>query len=334
MRKIKIAQIGTSVCSHGNQVWKSLTKQTDIFDIVGYALPENEREKFPNNMKAFEGYREMTVEEILADPEIEAVTIETEEIYLTKYALMAAKAGKQIHQEKPGGTSYEDFKALIDLVKEKDLIFHTGYMYRYNPYVDETINRVKAGELGHVFSVEAQMNGAHPIVKRQWLDTFPGGMMFFLGCHLIDLIVQIMGEPKKVTPFNCTSGMNGITSCDIGMAVLEYDNGVAFAKTSANEVGGFIRRHLTVAGENGTVVLQPLENPVPGGQNCILKGFYDPKKIQPENETRSCEPFDRYDGMMAAFAAMVRGDKKNPYTYDHELMVYKTVLRACGVEVE
>lgn len=333
MRKVKIAQIGTSVNSHGNQIWKSITKQTDIFDVVGYALPEGEREKFPKNMGGFEGYREMTVEEILTDPEIEAVTIETEEVYLTKYALMAAKAGKQIHQEKPGGLVLADFEELIKTVKEKDLIFHLGYMYRYNPYVAETIRKVKAGELGDIFTVEAQMNGAHPVVPRQWLETFPGGMMFFLGCHLIDLIMQIMGEPTKVTPYNRTTGTNGITSCDLGMAVLEYDKGIAFAKTSANELGGFIRRNLVVAGTKGSIVLQPLENPCPGGQNTKMREYNDPKKFSVEVETTACEPFDRYDGMMAAFASYVRGDKVNPYTYDYELALYKNVLRASGVEV-
>jgi len=334
MRKIKIAQIGTSLNSHGNQIWRSITKQTDIFDVVGYALPENEREKFPKNMAAFEGYREMTVEEILADPEIEAVTIETEEVYLTKYAQMAAEAGKQIHQEKPGGIVYADFERLIDTVKEKGLIFHLGYMYRYNPYVDETIRRVKAGELGDIFTVEAQMNGAHPVVPRQWLEEFPGGMMFFLGCHLVDLIMQIMGEPKKITPYSRTTGKDGITSCDLGMAVFEYEKGIAFAKTSANELGGFIRRNLIVAGTKGTVVLQPLENPAPGGQNTLKREYYDPKRFSVESETQACEPFDRYDGMMASFAAMVRGDKVNPYTYDYELALYRNVLLACGVEVK
>ena len=62
MRKIKIAQIGTSGNSHGNHIWNSLKKQTDIFDIVGYAFPENEREKFPNLMEQYENYPEMTVE--------------------------------------------------------------------------------------------------------------------------------------------------------------------------------------------------------------------------------------------------------------------------------
>ena len=46
--------------------------------------------------KSFHLFRP-TVDEILKNPEIEAVAVETEEIYLTKYALMVAEAGKHLH---------------------------------------------------------------------------------------------------------------------------------------------------------------------------------------------------------------------------------------------
>ena len=51
MKKVKVAQIGTSKNSHGNHIWNSLLKQTDLFEVVGYAFPENEREKFPEQAK-------------------------------------------------------------------------------------------------------------------------------------------------------------------------------------------------------------------------------------------------------------------------------------------
>ena len=188
MEKIRIAQIGTSANSHGRLIFPSISKQNDIFEVVGYALPENEREKFPNEVKVFEGYREMSVEEILSDETIDAVAIETEELYLTKYALMAAQAGKHIHMEKPGGIVLADFEELIRIMKETGKVFHTGYMYRYNPAVIELMRKIKAGELGEIISVEAQMNCIHPNEVRQWLGNFPGGMMFFLGCHLVDLV--------------------------------------------------------------------------------------------------------------------------------------------------
>lgn len=331
MRKIKIAQIGTSRYSHGNDIFRTIKNLPEIFEIVGYALPENEREKFPERMEILKDYKEMTVEEILSEPEIEAVTVETEEIYLTKYATLAAKSGKHIHCEKPGGREYEEFKNLIEIVKENKTILHFGYMYRYNPYLSKLIERVKAGEIGEVINVEAQMNCLHPKEAREWMSTFKGGMMFFLGCHLIDLILQIQGEPKNIIPLNKKSGVEGTSSEDFGMAVLEYENGFSFAKTSAVEFGGYARRQLVVSGTRGTIEVRPLED---CGYPLLKTGYrevYDSiwGADAPFNKT---EGADRYIEMMIQFAKMVRGEKQNPYTLDYELKLYETVLKACGVE--
>jgi predicted dehydrogenase len=329
MKKIKIAQIGTSANSHGNPIFGSLQKQSDMFEIAGFAMPENERDKFPGNMKLFKGFREMTVDEILNDASIEAVAVETEEIYLTKYALMAAKAGKHIHMEKPGGREISQFEELIDTVKAGKTVFHTGYMYRYNPYVIDLLKRIKEGELGDIISVEAQMNCRHPESVRSWLSAFPGGMMFFLGCHLIDLIYRIQGEPKKIIPLNRSTGYLGASGEDFGMAIFEYDRGVSFAKTCAVERGGFARRQLVVTGTEGTVEIKPFEMSAPGGIWTGKIEFFSDAWADRGVYTETAV-FDRYDAMMNGFGRMVRGEIENPYTYDYELGLYRTVLRACN----
>ena len=333
---LKIAQIGTSDFSHGNDIFNTLKAHNDIFDIVGYCLPENEREKFPARMADFEGYKELTLSEILENPEIEAVTVETEEIYLTKYAIMAAEHNKHIHCEKPGGKKLADFEKLIDIAKKNGKVLHFGYMYRYNPYVFEVIQKARMGELGTITSVEAQMNILHPPALRQWLSTFKGGVMFFLGCHLIDVILQICGTPKEIIPLNCSTGKDNINTEDFGMAVLKYGNGVSFAKVNTTEVGGYARRQIVVAGTKGTVEIKPIETPVPG----VMYGQISSKKEVGENYFFACdakeeiksEVFTRYGLMLESFAEYVRGEKENPYTLDYELELYKTILRACGGE--
>lgn len=328
MKRIRIAQIGTSLRSHGNSIWQSLLKQSDVFEVVGFAFPENEREKFPAQMKAFEGYREMTVEEILSDPTVEAVAVETEEIYLTKYALMVAKAGKHLHMEKPGSPDLASFRELIATLKEKKLAFTTGYMYRHNPKIKKVLSRIDAGEFGEIYSVEAQMSCLHPDEWRQWLAAFPGGMLFFLGCHLIDLIYRIMGEPLEVIPLSTSTHLRGVDTEDFGMAVFRYKNGVSFAKTCDVEKGGFLRRQLVVAGERGTVEIMPLEAFAEGGQYTELRENFSDEWAGGWVRSRS-EVHDRYDAMMRNFAEIVRG-KENPYPYDYELGLYELIWRACG----
>ena len=328
MRKIKVAQIGTSRYSHGNNIWNSLKKQNEIFEVVGFAMPENEREKFPERMKDFEGFLEMTVEEILFDSTIDAVTIETEEEYITKYALQVAKAKKHLHMEKPGGCELADFEELIKIVKENNLVFNVGYMYRYNPYIMELMQKICNGELGEIYSVEAQMSCPEPKNLRQWLENFKGGMMFFLGCHLVDLVLQIKGTPNRIIPFNHSLCLDGVKSKDYAMAVFEYDNGVSFVKTSAFEIGGFERRQLVVCGSKGTVELKPLE----WYDNELIKTCKKECYSTDWHKRGECiwsDTFDRYDDMLNAFAQYVSGEKQSRYTPDYELNLYKTLLQCC-----
>lgn len=331
MRKIKIAQIGHNENSHSNVIFGSLEKQSDIFEIVGYVLPENERERLPKKVEKMSAYKELTLDEVLNDPEIEAVTVETDEVNLTKYAIMAANAGKHIHMEKPGGIDLADFEKLISIMKKTGKVFHIGYMYRYNPYVKELITQIENGELGDIISVEAQMNCSHPLSLRQWLETLPGGMMFYLGCHLIDLVLQIQGKPDKIIPYNKCSGIEGVTAKDFGMAVFEYKNGVSFVKTTAVELGGFARRQLVVNGTKATVELNPLEKYLPDKTALVThRVVRNSTSWHQEYEKEISAPLDRYDDMMNSFASYVRGEKQNPYTPDYELELYKTVLEACG----
>ncbi len=329
MRRIRVAQIGTSRYSHGGDIFSTLVKNPDVFEIVGYALPEGEKEKFPFSHKTFCGYREMSVDEIMRDERIEAVVIETEELYLTKYALLAAKHGKHIHMEKPGGLSLADFEALIATVKENGTVFHTGYMYRYSPVISGVINRAKAGEFGKVISVEAQMSGWRDEAQARFLEVFPGGMMFFLGCHLVDLVLQLQGKPQRIIPFHKSSGVYNTDARDFAAAVFEYPNGVSFIKTTQAERGGFLKRRLVVTGTEGRFEVCPLEV----NENYPLQyAEYDECRSADWNavaERQRSESYDRYDAMMLSFAEMVRGEKENPYTYDYELDLFKTVSECC-----
>lgn len=334
MRKVRIAQIGTSRFSHGLYIFESLKNQPDIFEIAGYALPENEREKFPGQTGCFDGYREMTVDEILNDPTIEAVAVETEEKYLTKYAKTAAEHGKHVHMEKPGGLSLDDFEGLIGKMKKSGKVFHTGYMYRCNPAVREVLRQVRSGELGEIISVEAQMNCSEPADLRKWLSEFPGGMMFFLGCHVVDLVFSIMGKPDRVIPYNRRTGKDGIGSEDFGMALFEYKNGISIVKANASEVGGFARRQLVVVGTKATVELKPLEIFTDSGTVTDVSIYRKADDWWDPGEKSRSGNFGRYDVMMKEFAEFVAGEAVNQYTYDYELELYRTLLECCGVGSE
>ena len=342
MRKIKIAQIGTGH-DHATAAIGTLKRQSDIYELIGFAIvPEDSGNvadvRFENTKEAYRGVPQMTVGEILNYPDLDAVCIETEDRVLTKYALMAAEKGLHVHMDKPGGISDEEFDKLVDTVSEKHLVFHTGYMYRYNPSVLQLKEDINNGKLGDIISVEAQMNCQHSQSKREWLGNYPGGMLYFLGCHMIDLVYSIMGEPLEIIPLSCSSGLD-TTATDFGMVVFKYKNGVSFAKSTAIEVGGFERRQLVVVGTKGTVELCPFEWLSQGRTDVLtpqvtkVRECYSPNWYE-KGKLHDSEVYGRYDAMFRNFADYINGEKQNPFGYEYERRLHKIILKACGEYVK
>ncbi|MBR2335420.1 MAG: Gfo/Idh/MocA family oxidoreductase [Clostridia bacterium] len=333
MRRIRIAQIGVNQYSHGPEMFTNLTQLSDIFEVVGYALVEDERERCADKLHVFEGYPELSLEEILNDETIEAVTVEVDEIHLNKYTQMAVDAGKHIHMEKPGSQDLASFEKLIDSVKKSGKVFHIGYMYRYNEFLDAAVKDAQDGKFGTIFSVEAHMSRWDNKTTREWLGTFKGGMMFYLGCHLVDLVLRIQGTPDEVIPANVSSGIAGVDTEDVSFAMLKYPHGVSIIRTTACEVGGFFRRQLVICGSKRTLEIKPIEGIENGlyteQTDKVMKGS---SGSYGEVEHKRSEPFSRYYKMLSSFAAMVRGECDNPYSPDYELELYKTILKCCGVE--
>ena len=344
MKRIKIAQIGAG---HDHapaaiQTLKLLDK-AGIYELVGYCVVPEDSGNIPansyeGNKDSYKDVKQMSLEEILNYKGLQAVAIETEDRALTKYALMAAEKGLHIQMDKPGGIDGDEFDRLIDAVESKKLVFHTGYMYRYNPAVLKLKQDIAEGKLGDIISVEAQMNCIHGIEKRNWLGNYPGGMLYFLGCHMVDLVYSIMGEPEEIIPLSCSSGLGGTTAEDFGMAVFKYKNGVSFAKSTAVEIGGFERRQLVVVGTKGTVELCPFEWLSNGLKDVFSPQITEVREALSGNwhqkgERHFSPEHGRYDAMFRAFADYVGGVKSNPYTYEYERKLHKVLLKACGEEI-
>ena len=55
------------------------------------------------------------------------------------------------------------------------------------------------------------------------------------------------------------------------------------------------------------------------------------------SDCRTCyntPPYDRYIDMIRSFAAMVKGEIENPYSYEYEVTLHRAILAACGVEAD
>ncbi len=342
-RRLRVVQIGTGH-DHAADHVDEINYLSELYELVGVCEPDPARraaaEKRLCHDKSHLTYgnvRWLTMDELLAMDDLDAAIIETPELSLVENAQLMADKGLAIHMDKPCGVDYLAFEKLVETMRSKGLPLHIGYMYRYNAAVMRCREMVKAGKLGDIFSVETQMSVQHDAAKREWLRQFKGGMMFFLGCHMVDMVCMMCGEPEEVIPYNTSSMNDGIDTEDLGFAVFRYPHGVSFVKTSGSEVNGFERRQVVVNGTKGSFHIQPIEDRTGGPQveecshvhiSFLEDGVAEP--WGPAGRDVVFGPFGRYTEMMTDFAAVVRGDKENSFDYDYELMVQRTLLKACG----
>jgi predicted dehydrogenase len=328
MKKIRIGHLGT-YHDHSTGMLDTIKKHPDIFEIVGYVPESEERCNAVRNQDCYRDIPVMTEAELFSSG-CDAVEAEGYELDLVRQARKCIDRGIHVHIDKPAGADVEEFAALLREAKTKGLTVQMSYMYRYNPSIKEALRRARAGELGQVYEVDALMNTHHTPEKREWMKPFPGGIMFFLGCHMIDLVYLFKGMPDEVIPLNRCSGMDGVTAVDQGCAMLGYSDGVSIARATSTEVGGYGRRQLVICGSRATYEIEPLENPT--------RTFYTDVSYSAAyaNRRRELEfpDFGRYDKMMLEFAACVRGERVNPFTYEYELNVHKLVMKACGADVD
>lgn len=333
MKKIKVIQIGDGH-DHAHVSLKCLLNMSDVFEVVGYvSTDDNDMARRNRAFPWFKTAKCFTLEEAFAIPDLKGAVIETDDALLTKYARLALEHGLHVQMDKPGGQDHKEFCQMVDYAKEHDLVFHTGYMYRYNPAIKKALQMVKDGELGEIYSIEAQMSCYLNDTKRAWLKSFKGGMTNFLGCHLIDFVLQMKGTPKEIIPLSVCS-RNDLGGEDVGLAILKYDNCTATIKSNGMETGGPLRRKIVVSGELGTIEINPTEYPKQGYGTAI---FTDMRVTLVKDDEWNCRPepivfgpFDRYEEMFLEFSKIVNGEMENPYSYEYEKYLHEILLKACG----
>jgi predicted dehydrogenase len=322
-KRIKIGQIGVG---HPHAEKLAVYRRSSDYEVVGIVEPDNELRAKAQSNAAFRDLPWMTQEQLLNAPGLHAVLVETRVRDLLDVAEACVAAGKHIHLDKPAGESLAQFRRLLDAAARQRLLLQMGYMFRYNPGIVLLRQFLKDGWLGEPFEVHAVMSKQVGQQKRRQWAEYAGGAMFELGCHLIDLVVGVLGAPKAVQAYPLHSSSQDDRLLDNMLAVLSYPRATATVRSSALEVEGFDRRHFLVCGTEGTVHIQPLDNPsarvaLTKPRGSYRKGYQDVRF--PE--------YERYIADAADMASILRGEKKADFSYEHDWAVQQTVLKACGL---
>ncbi|HEX5104950.1 MAG TPA: Gfo/Idh/MocA family oxidoreductase [Pirellulaceae bacterium] len=323
--RIKVGQIGVG---HAHATKLEVYRRSGDYEVVGVVEPDKELRERAAGAAAYRDLPWMTEEQLLNVSGLQAVLVETRVRDLLDTAGRCVAAGKHIHLDKPAGDSLPQYRALLDAAAKRKLVVQMGYMFRYSPAVVLMRKFLNEGWLGDVFEVHTVMSKVVPDGQRRELAEFKGGIMFELGCHVIDLVVGVLGRPERVHAFPRHSGPQSDGLADNMLAVLEYPEATASVKSSALEVNGGARRHFVVCGRSGTFHIQPLDAP-----NVTYTLDRDRGEYQRGTHEIKFGNYERYVGDAADMAKILRGEKECDFSYSHDLAVQETVLLAGGMPI-
>jgi predicted dehydrogenase len=146
-------------------------------------------------------------DDLIQDPEVDAVYIATPPSSHADYAIRTLKQGKIAYVEKPMATSYKECKKMHAMSLRTGIPLYVAYYRRYLPYFIQVKQILESGQLGDLLFVQADF---HIPPRKEDFDTgalpwrvLPeiagAGYFYDLASHQIDLLDWFFGKVGKIT---------------------------------------------------------------------------------------------------------------------------------------
>jgi predicted dehydrogenase len=142
-----------------------------------------------------------TLEELLADPAVELVIVNTPNYTHFDFAKKALEAGKHVVVEKPFTVSERQGKELIALAKQQGKKLSSFQSRRFDSDFRTVRRVIESGVLGPVVEAEIHYDRYTPALSPKMHKETPGpgtGLLYDLGSHLIDQALQLFGDPEAI----------------------------------------------------------------------------------------------------------------------------------------
>jgi predicted dehydrogenase len=193
MKKLKVAIFGIGFMG---RVHTEALRRLGNVEVVGVAgRTAAAARKFADAMsieRATGNYQDL-----LADPELDAVHICTPNELHLPMAQAAMQAGKNVLCEKPLASTIAEANAMLALAKEKGLAHCTLYNVRAYPQVQNMRRMREAGELGDIQVVQGTYSQDWLLYDTDWnwrIESGPSRTFADIGTHWCDLAEHITGR--------------------------------------------------------------------------------------------------------------------------------------------
>ena len=191
-------------------------------------------------------------EDVLADPQVQAVILATPHSKHRAQVEAAAAAKKHIYCEKPFALSKADAAAMLEACQRAGIVIGVGHHFRLMPSMRAMAEVVASGALGTVMYAEGSYS-------HDWLANVPAegwraaaeetraGSMTSMGIHVLDCFRDAVGPMKRISALSRARTLK-LAAGDTTTALIEFDNG-ATGTLSTTLKTPFVWR-LALYGEN------------------------------------------------------------------------------------
>ena len=157
--------------------------------------------------------------EVLADPQVEAVSVCTPNNVHAQIAIDALRAGKNVLCEKPAARTYEEALEMQKVQHETGKVLNIGVVNRFNDSVNRIRDYINEGKLGEIYHVYISFRAHRSIPGLGGAFTTKaiagGGALIDWGVHFLDIVMYCCGDPKPLT-------VTGETFCKLGKDMENY----------------------------------------------------------------------------------------------------------------
>lgn len=226
-KRIAVIGYGGQGAWHCMQLLKSdVAELTGIFDIA----PARQEAARKNNIFAYD-----SVESLLADKTVDAVTIAVPNDCHRELAEKALEAGKHVICEKPVEMSVTAFDEMTACADRMGRLFTVHQNRRFDVDYLAIKGIAESGEIGEPICIESRVHGSRGIPS-DWRceKAHGGGMILDWGVHLIDQMLQIL--PAEIVRVYCTTSHITNEEVDDGFKLSLY---FADGKSAYIEVGTY-----------------------------------------------------------------------------------------------
>ncbi len=200
-------------------------------------------------------------DQLLADPEVEAVAISTPHYLHFPQAVAAIEAGKHVLVDKPMAVSLREADEMVRRAERRGVALGVVLEYRFDPVVERVKGCVDRGELGRLILGEAvvewfrtQEYYAGSDWRGRWA-TEGGGALINQAIHTVDLLLWLMGDVEELWAYAGTYA-HDIEVEDLAVAALRFRSGaLGVVQASTATYPGFPTR-LEVHGTEGAAVIE------------------------------------------------------------------------------